>query len=83
MIDGKSMAHGIWQQVGAYKDKVGKAFPDNFEDLPVISKQDYLLSYPMEQLCRPGDMDRIHLIGASSGFSKSGAVFWPKRPCDE
>lgn len=83
MTDFSKMAFETWQQVGAYKDKVGTAFPERFEDLPIICKQDYLLSYPMDQLCRPGDMDRIHLIGASSGFSKTGAVFWPKRPCDE
>lgn len=77
------MAFETWRQVDAYRDKVGDKFPEKFADLPIISKQDYLLSYPMEQLCRKGDMDHIHLIGASSGFSKSGAVFWPKRPCDE
>ena len=41
------------------------------------------MQYTLEELCHKGDMDNIHLIGASSGFSKSGAVYWPKRPCDE
>lgn len=54
-----------------------------FEELPLLTKQNYLLKYPLEELCRDRDLDNIHLIGSSSGFSKSGAVFWPKRPCDE
>lgn len=57
--------------------------PEHFEQLPLQTKQNYLLSYPLEELCRTNDLDHIHLIGSSSGFSKTGAVFWPKRPCDE
>lgn len=76
-------AHEVWENVPAYKKVVGPEFPKQFEQLPIITKQNYLLSYPMTDLCRPGNLDEIHLIGASSGFSKGGAVFWPKRPCDE
>lgn len=76
-------AKQIWEHVPAYQSTVGKTFPACFEELPLINKHNYLLSFPMEQLCRPGSLDEIHLIGASSGFSKTGAVFWPKRPCDE
>ena len=57
--------------------------PERFEDLPLLTKQNYLLEYPLEELCRENDLDNIHLIGSSSGFSKTGAVYWPKRPCDE
>ncbi|MCQ2342321.1 MAG: hypothetical protein MJZ75_02345 [Paludibacteraceae bacterium] len=77
------LAHDVWQQVPAYRGLVGSTMPERFEDLPIINKHNYLLTYPMTELCRPGSMDEIHLIGASSGFSKTGAVFWPKRPCDE
>ena len=54
-----------------------------FEGLPLQTKQNYLLQYPIEELCWNGAIDNCHLIGSSSGFSKSGSVFWPKRPKDE
>ena len=76
-------ARDVWQNVDAYRSIVGAEFPKHFEDLPILTKHDYLLSFRMEQLCRPGSLRQIHIIGASSGFSKTGAVFWPKRPCDE
>lgn len=57
--------------------------PEKFEELPLLTKKNYLLEYPIEQLCRSGELDKIHLIGSSSGFSKTGRVLWPKRPCDE
>ncbi|MBQ0024241.1 MAG: hypothetical protein KBT00_00750 [Bacteroidales bacterium] len=76
-------AHEVWDSVPAYRRTAGEIFPERFDSLPVITKHSYLLSNPLEELCRGGSLDGIHLIGASSGFSKSGAVFWPKRPCDE
>ena len=54
-----------------------------FETLPLQTKQNYLLEYPIEELCWNGTLGNCHLIGSSSGFSKSGSVFWPKRPEDE
>lgn len=51
--------------------------------LPLQTKQNYLLEYPIEELCWDGNLGDCHLIGSSSGFSKSGSVFWPKRPQDE
>ena len=54
-----------------------------FAQLPLTTKQNYLLEYPIEQLCWDGAIGNCHLIGSSSGFSKSGSVFWPKRPEDE
>ncbi len=52
-------------------------------DLPLMNKANYLLDYSTENLCWDGSISGCHLIGASSGFSKSGSIFWPKRPCDE
>lgn len=78
----------VYAHVDAYrlflKEQTGSdALPADFESLPLTDKRNYLMQYPLEALCHQGDMDHIHLIGASSGFSKSGAVYWPKRPCDE
>lgn len=76
-------ARGIWDEVKPYHDIVGDVFPEDFSRLPIINKQNYLLTYPSGSLCLPGSMDAVHLIGASSGFSKTGSVYWPKRPSDE
>ncbi|HAR41108.1 MAG TPA: phenylacetate--CoA ligase, partial [Bdellovibrionales bacterium] len=54
-----------------------------FEKIPLQTKQNYLLKHPIEDLCWNGAIGNCHLIGSSSGFSKSGSVFWPKRPEDE
>jgi phenylacetate-CoA ligase len=54
-----------------------------WEDIPIIDKPSYLLKYELKDLCRDADLSKAHLIGASSGFSKSGSIFWPKRPEDE
>jgi len=54
-----------------------------FESLKLTNKKNYLLQYPIEQLCWDGNIKEAHIFGASSGFSKSGTIFWPKRPQDE
>lgn len=88
MINYKELYKEVLENVPAYKkflhqESQGSEPPIRFEDLPLLTKQKYLLTYPIADLCRSKDMDNIHLIGASSGFSKTGAIFWPKRPCDE
>lgn len=77
-------------EVPAYNDFINNYFKNNpsakidsFSDIPLLTKKSYLLEYPIEDLCRKGDFNKIHFIGTSSGFSKSGSVFWPKRPEDE
>ena len=79
--------HDTMARVPAYRRFIGHHFPgktfDRFEDIPLLTKKNYLLEYPVEELCREGEFEKIHFIGSSSGFSKSGSVFWPKRPEDE
>ena len=55
----------------------------SWEEIPLTDKPSYLLKFPLENLCWDGDLTRAFLIGASSGFGKSGSVFWPKRAIDE
>ena len=55
----------------------------NWDEIPVISKENYLLKYRVEETVREGEMDKCFLIGASSGFSKKGSVFWLKGAVDE
>lgn len=88
MLQYESFFEDVKNTVPAYKKFLKREtgtdrVPERFEDLPVETKQNYLLSFKMNELCRKEDMLQFHLIGASSGFSKTGAVYWPKRPCDE
>lgn len=87
-MDYKELLDDVKRNVKAYtrlleKETGSDSLPGHFTDLPILTKQNYLLEYPLEELCRENDLDNIHLIGSSSGFSKTGAVYWPKRPCDE
>lgn len=79
-------ARQVVQRVPAYRRFLAAQGVDAdtaFADLPLATKQNYLLQYPIEEVCWDASLDRCHIIGASSGFSKSGSVFWPKRPQDE
>ncbi|MBN2614837.1 MAG: hypothetical protein JXR71_04025 [Bacteroidales bacterium] len=55
----------------------------DWEDIPFCDKQNYLLTYPIRELIRENSFDKCFLIGASSGFSKSGSVLWLKQSEDE
>lgn len=88
MLEKESFWREVRDNVPAYskflaQEKGCEYQPESFDELPFQTKQNYLLQFPMKDLCRPDDVMNIHLIGASSGFSKSGAVYWPKRPQDE
>lgn len=79
--------HEVFSSIPAYQHFIGNQNSgktiDQFEDIPLLTKKNYLLEYPIEELCRKQDLDNIHFIGSSSGFSKTGSVFWPKSPDDE
>src|SRR5574344_1152632 len=87
MLDYHKLLSEVKAKVKAYnlflKEMGCTNLPDTFEALPLLSKQSYLMKYKLDELCRTDDLENFHLIGASSGFSKTGAVYWPKRPCDE
>lgn len=81
-----SFARQVCARVPGYRRFLavhGAGVDTAFEALPLQTKQNYLLEYPIEELCWDGNLGDCHLIGSSSGFSKSGSVFWPKRPQDE
>src|SRR5512138_3031171 len=76
----------VFDSVPGYReflDSCGASVKCRFEELPLQTKQNYLLQYPIEELCWNGSISNSHIIGSSSGFSKSGSVFWPKRPENE
>lgn len=82
----KAFSQRVYDTVPGYRrflEASGASIEGPFEELPLLTKQNYLLEYPIEELCWNGNLGNCHLIGSSSGFSKSGSVFWPKRPEDE
>ena len=82
----KDFSQRVFDSVPGYRSFLqsqSASIESPFEELPLQTKQNYLLEYPIEELCWNGKLGNCHLIGSSSGFSKSGSVFWPKRPEDE
>ena len=82
----KDFSQRVFDSVPGYRsflESQSASIESPFEELPLQTKQNYLLEYPIEELCWNGKLGNCHLIGSSSGFSKSGSVFWPKRPEDE
>lgn len=82
----KSFAQRVFDGVPGYRgflESRGASISRSFGELPLLTKQNYLLEHPVEELCWNGSLGDCHLIGSSSGFSGSGSVFWPKRPEDE
>jgi phenylacetate-CoA ligase len=88
MLDYNYLLTDVLSNIPAYREFIAKEggittqLPA-FDKLPLQTKNNYLLSYELKKISREKDMQTFHLIGASSGFSKSGAIYWPKRPCDE
>ncbi|WP_022671053.1 phenylacetate--CoA ligase [Hippea alviniae] len=85
-MDKMALFFDVKENVEAYRDFLERhnALDVNrWEDIPIMNKENYLLYYPMEKTVRKGDFDNCFLIGASSGFSKTGTIYWPKRAEDE
>ena len=78
------------QRVPAYRafliDRLGHvpsvATMEEFAQLPLMSKADYILAHPTEDLCMDGSPHCAHLWLRSSGTSKK-PFFWPRRAEDE
>jgi phenylacetate-CoA ligase len=82
----QSVAHSV-PAYGAFLEHHGVS-PDairefaDFERLPTITKENYLLRYPLPQLCRNGRLESNDMIAVSSG-STGTPCFWPRFLCDE
>lgn len=81
MLDPLEFAREVHRRVPAYRSRVPEV--GAWGSLPLLTKRDYLLAHPTVDLCWDGSLAGCHLVGASSGFSKKGSIFWPKRPADE
>lgn len=85
--EGERMALRLFRlasfRVPAYKDflKKNKIDPakirtiDDFSKIPLINKKNYLAAYPLEKLCRDGEIASSDMISLSSG-SSGEPFFW-------
>ena len=58
-----------------------RTFAD-FEQLPLMTKDNYHRRYPLPELCRQGRLDGCDLVAVSSG-STGQPAFWPRSLTDE
>ena len=82
--------HEVTTRVPAYRSFLAdhdidpltiRGFAD-FEQLPIITKQNYLKRHPLPDLCRDGRLDDCDMIAVSSG-SSGEPTFWPRFVADE
>jgi phenylacetate-CoA ligase len=85
-----SLFQNVAATVPAYRDFLASAninpeaiqtFED-FQKLPLITKENYLRRYPLPQLCRQGKLESCDFIAVSSG-STGKPTFWPRFISDE
>ncbi len=55
---------------------------EDFQALPLLTKENYLRRYPLQQLCRRGELTSCDMIAVSSG-STGEPTFWPRSVADE
>ncbi len=58
-----------------------KTFED-FQELPIITKENYMRCHPLAHLCRNGKLETCDMIAVSSG-STGKPMFWPRSLTDE
>ncbi|MEH2089134.1 phenylacetate--CoA ligase family protein [Nostoc sp.] len=85
-----SLFHDVAANVPAYKAFLAEReinpatiqSLEEFQKLPAIAKQNYILRYPLPDLCRNGQLEACDMIAASSG-SSGKPTFWPRFFTDE
>jgi phenylacetate-CoA ligase len=85
-----TLFHDVAANVPAYKDFLAEReinpatiqTLEEFQKLPAIAKQNYILHYPLADLCRNGQLETCDMIAASSG-SSGKPTFWPRFFTDE
>jgi phenylacetate-CoA ligase len=78
------------ESVPAYRDFLTKhgvsadsvRTQSDFARLPVMTKQNYVLAYPLAARCRGGVVDACDMVAVSSG-STGTPTFWPRSVTDE
>lgn len=78
-----SLFHDVAANVPAYKAFLAEReinpasikTLEDFQKLPAIAKENYILRYPLADLCRNGQLEGCDMIAASSG-STGKPTFW-------
>jgi phenylacetate-CoA ligase len=55
---------------------------EDFQQLPLVTKKNYILRHPLPDLCRNGALEQCDMIAVSSG-STGNPTFWPRSLTDE
>jgi len=55
---------------------------DNFKELPIVDKKNYLKKFELTELCLDGKLSDKYLIDRSSGYSGT-SFFWPRLPDED
>src|SRR5579863_5770323 len=55
---------------------------EDFDRLPMLTKDNYQRRYPLPELCRGGRLDGCDMVAVSSGSSGTPTV-WPRSVLDE
>ncbi|NEQ27985.1 MAG: phenylacetate--CoA ligase family protein, partial [Microcoleus sp. SIO2G3] len=55
---------------------------EDFQKLPLVTKENYHRRYPLADLCRNGELESCDMIAVSSG-STGKPTFWPRFLADE
>ncbi|HUD39524.1 MAG TPA: phenylacetate--CoA ligase family protein [Streptosporangiaceae bacterium] len=63
-------------------DPGGIRTSEDFDQLPMLTKDTYQRRYPLNELCRGGRLDGCDMVAVSSGSSGSPTV-WPRSVLDE
>jgi phenylacetate-CoA ligase len=71
-----------YQQFLAAIDPTSIQTFQQFQSLPLITKDNYLLCYPLAELCRHGQLEPCDMIAVSSG-STGKPTPWPRSILDE
>lgn len=85
-----SLFHSVIETVPAYRkflqeqnvDPASVQTPADFQQLPPVTKENYLLRHPLADLCRNGRLEACDMIAVSSG-STGKPCFWPRFLTDE
>jgi phenylacetate-CoA ligase len=74
-------AYGDWLGKQGFEPK-GVRGPADFARVPILSKENYVLRYPLASRCRGGRIEDCDTVAVSSG-STGVPTFWPRSTLDE
>ena len=85
-----SLFHDAVNNVPAYRDFILSRDLDSssihnyqdFQNLPLVTKHNYMQAYPLSALCRNGRLEDSDIIACSSG-STGKPMFWPRSTKNE